>query len=67
METAAGNEGGSGQMMGAGMGLGMGVGIGGAFGTQVGNIAGVMTSQPAVFCRNSASTTYACNVSCSGQ
>ena len=45
METAAGNEGGSGQMMGAGMGLGMGVGIGGAFGTQMGNIAGVMTSQ----------------------
>lgn len=42
METAAGNEGGSGQMMGAGMGLGMGVGIGGAFGTQMGNIAGVM-------------------------
>lgn len=32
-------------MMGAGMGLGMGVGIGGAFGTQMGNIAGVMTSQ----------------------
>ena len=45
LETAAGNEGGSGQMMGAGMGLGMGVGIGGAFGTQMGNIAGVMTSQ----------------------
>jgi len=45
METAAGNEGGAGQMMGAGMGLGMGFGIGGAFGQQMGNIAGVMQQQ----------------------
>ena len=43
--AAASNEGGAGQMMGAGMGLGMGVGIGGAFGQQMGNIAGVM-NQP---------------------
>ena len=47
METAAGNEGGAGQMMGAGMGLGMGFGIGGAFGQQMGNMAGVMNAQPA--------------------
>jgi len=46
METAAGNEGGAGQMMGAGMGLGMGFGVGGAFGQQMGNIAGVMQQQP---------------------
>jgi len=46
METAAGNEGGAGQMMGAGMGLGMGLGVGGAFGQQMGNIAGVMQQQP---------------------
>ena len=45
METAAGNEGGAGQMMGAGMGLGMGFGIGGAFGQQMGNMAGVMQTQ----------------------
>ncbi len=42
METAAGNEGSAGQMMGAGMGLGMGFGVGGAFGQQMGNMAGVM-------------------------
>ena len=45
MESAAGNEGSAGQMMGAGMGLGMGVGIGGAFGQQMGNMAGVMSNQ----------------------
>ena len=45
MQTAAGNEGGAGQMMGAGMGLGMGLGVGGAFGQQMGNIAGVMQQQ----------------------
>jgi membrane protease subunit (stomatin/prohibitin family) len=45
METAAGNEGGAGQMMGAGMGLGMGFSVGGAFGQQMGNIAGVMNQQ----------------------
>lgn len=38
METAAGNEGNTGNIMGAGMGLGMGVGIGGAFGAQMGSI-----------------------------
>jgi membrane protease subunit (stomatin/prohibitin family) len=42
MQTAAGNEGSAGQMMGAGMGLGMGFGVGGAFGQQMGNMAGVM-------------------------
>ncbi len=42
METAAGNEGSAGQMMGAGMGLGMGVGVGGAFGGQMGDMAGAM-------------------------
>ena len=45
METAAGNSGGAGQMMGAGMGLGMGLGVGGAFGQQMGNIAGIMQPQ----------------------
>jgi hypothetical protein len=47
METAAGNEGSAGQMMGAGMGLGMGFGVGGAFGQQMGNMAGVMQQQQA--------------------
>ena len=42
METAAGNEGSAGQVMGAGMGLGMGVGVGGAFGSQMGDMAGQM-------------------------
>ena len=42
MQTAAGNEGSAGTMMGAGMGLGMGFGIGGAFGNQMGQMAGVM-------------------------
>lgn len=46
METAAGNEGGAGQMMGAGMGLGMGFGVGGAFGAQMGAMANVMTEHP---------------------
>lgn len=46
LKTAAGNEGGAGQMMGAGMGLGMGVGVGGAFGQQMGNVAGAMQQQP---------------------
>jgi len=45
MQAAADNEGGAGQMMGAGMGLGMGLGVGGAFGQQMGNIAGIMQSQ----------------------
>lgn len=47
METAAGNEGSAGQMMGAGMGIGMGFGIGGAMGTQFGNMAqGVANAHP---------------------
>ena len=45
MQTAAGNEGGAGQMMGAGMGLGMGLGVGGTFGQQLGNIANVIQQQ----------------------
>jgi len=39
LETAAGNEGTSGDTMGAGMGLGLGVGIGAAFNSQIRNIA----------------------------
>lgn len=47
METAAGNEGSAGQMMGAGMGIGMGFGMGGAMGAQFGNLAqGVANAQP---------------------
>jgi len=46
MESAAGNEGSAGQMMGAGMGLGMGVGVGSAFGQQMNNVAGIMNNQP---------------------
>lgn len=46
MASAAGNEGGAGQMMGAGMGLGMGFGVGGAFGAQMGAITDVMHAQP---------------------
>ncbi len=51
LETAAGNEGSSGDTMGAGMGLGLGVGIGAAFNSQIQNIAnramgaGAQTSQ----------------------
>ena len=44
METAAGNEGNSGNLMGAGMGLGMGLGIGGTMGNQMSNISGQMNS-----------------------
>ncbi len=47
METAAGNEGSAGQMMGAGMGIGMGFGIGGMFGQQMGGVAqNAMQAQP---------------------
>ena len=47
MQTAAGNEGGAGQMMGVGMGLGMGFGMGGMFGQQMGGIAQqAMQAQP---------------------
>lgn len=38
MDSAAQNEGNSGNLMGAGMGLGMGVGIGGTMGSQMGSI-----------------------------
>lgn len=47
METAAGNEGSAGQMMGAGMGVGMGFGMGGAVGNMMGQMAqGTMAQQP---------------------
>ena len=47
MQTAAGNEGSAGQMMGAGMGIGMGFGMGGAMGGMMGQMAqGAMTAQP---------------------
>ena len=47
MQTAAGNEGSAGQMMGAGMGIGMGFGMGGAVGGMMGQMAqGVMGAQP---------------------
>ncbi len=39
LNTAAGNEGNAGNLMGAGMGLGMGLGIGGNMGNQMGNIS----------------------------
>lgn len=45
MQTAAGNEGSAGSVMGAGMGLGMGFGVGGAFGSQMGNMAGQINTQ----------------------
>lgn len=44
MQTAAGNEGLAGQVMGAGMGLGMGFGMGNAFGNQMNQMAGSMAS-----------------------
>ena len=46
METAAGNEGSAGGVMGAGIGLGMGVGIGGAFGSQMGSIGNQVNVNP---------------------
>lgn len=52
LETAAGNEGNSGNIMGAGMGLGMGLGIGGAFGnatSQMGNQLN-SSSNPVIKC-----------------
>jgi len=45
MQTAAGNEGAAGQVMGAGMGLGMGFGIGGMFGQQMNQMGGSMAPQ----------------------
>lgn len=47
LETAAGNEGTSGDMMGAGLGLGMGVGLGAAFNSQIHNIASQVMGTPA--------------------
>lgn len=44
LETAAGNEGNAGNMMGAGMGLGMGVGVGGMFGGQMQQVAQTMVN-----------------------
>ena len=44
MEIAAGNEGNSGNLMGAGMGLGMGLGVGGVMGNQMSNISSQMNS-----------------------
>ena len=44
LETAAGNEGNAGNMMGAGMGLGMGVGVGGMFGGQMQQVAKTMVN-----------------------
>lgn len=43
MQTAAGNEGSAGGVLGAGMGLGMGVGLGGAFGGAMSTIATDLT------------------------
>lgn len=45
METAAGNEGSAGNIMGAGIGLGMGMGIGSAFNTQAMGMANSMNPQ----------------------
>lgn len=46
METAAGNEGVSGSVMGAGIGLGMGVGIGGAIGAATAQIVPSLSTMP---------------------
>jgi membrane protease subunit (stomatin/prohibitin family) len=43
LETAAGNEGSSGSLMGAGMGLGMGVGIGQPMGNMMSQMMGQMS------------------------
>ena len=44
LNTAAGNKGAAGTVMGAGMGVGMGFGIGGAMGSAVGNMGSVMST-----------------------
>ncbi|MDE6518571.1 MAG: SPFH domain-containing protein, partial [Acetatifactor sp.] len=46
LETAAGNEGSSGDTMGIGLGLGMGAGIGAAFNSQISNIATNVMGSP---------------------
>ena len=45
LNTAAGNEGTAGMVMGAGMGVGMGFGIGGAVGNALGNMDPVMSTK----------------------
>lgn len=45
LNTAAGNQGSAGTVMGAGMGLGMGFGLGGTMGNAVGNMETVMTTK----------------------
>lgn len=45
LNTAAGNQGAAGTVMGAGMGLGMGFGIGGAMGNAAGNMDNVMSTR----------------------
>jgi membrane protease subunit (stomatin/prohibitin family) len=45
LNTAAGNKGAAGTVMGAGMGLGMGFGIGGAMGNAAGNMEQVMSTK----------------------
>ncbi len=44
LNTAAGNEGNAGNMMGVGMGLGMGFGVGGVLGNQFGNLGNQINS-----------------------
>lgn len=45
LNTAAGNQGAAGTVMGAGMGIGMGFGIGGAVGSSFGNMDSVMSTK----------------------
>lgn len=45
LESAAGNQGAAGGVMGAGIGMGMGFGIGGAMGNQANNLMGAMNPQ----------------------
>jgi hypothetical protein len=44
MKTAAGNEGNTGSILGAGIGLGLGLGVGGNMGNQMGNISNQMNT-----------------------
>ena len=62
LETAAGNEGNSGNMMGAGMGLGMGVGVGGAFGNAMSNMGNQINPQNQVMKCPSCSATIQSNL-----
>lgn len=67
LETAAGNEGTSGELMGAGMGLGMGVGLGGSVGGAMAQIGSQLRpdQKPAVRCPNCNIATMANNGFCS--